>query len=272
MPHVSEVRTTSHDRHDLMLVAALAAGDLAATDRDQAIALTRSCSDCALVHDDLVAIARATATTPPPIASPRRDFRLTPEDAARIRGGAWRRLVAALGAPGRATLRPLGVGLTTLGLVGLLIGNVQLTPGAASPSSTVAAPATGPGVAREQADGAVKAAASAAAALNAESSGPDTLGAGSAASAPAASSGDTAGEPMGSSGSTGGVAALPANSGSTGGKATASDDRTFDQGGGLMSQETVVDASRPLNALFTLSVALGLGLLVISRLRSRPVR
>ena len=47
MPHVSEVRATDHDRHDTMLVAALAAGDLAGTERDQAIALTASCAECA---------------------------------------------------------------------------------------------------------------------------------------------------------------------------------------------------------------------------------
>ena len=46
MPHVSDVRSTSHDRHDPMLVAALAADDLAGAERDQAIALTRTCADC----------------------------------------------------------------------------------------------------------------------------------------------------------------------------------------------------------------------------------
>ena len=85
MPHVSEVRATDHDRHDPMLVAALAAGDLAGTDRDQAIALTASCAECAALHDDLVAIARATASVPPPIRAPARDFRLTPEQAASLR-------------------------------------------------------------------------------------------------------------------------------------------------------------------------------------------
>ena len=71
MPHVSDVRATSHDRHDPMLVAALAAGDLAANDRDQAIALTRSCAECATLHDDLLALARATASAPPSPAKPR---------------------------------------------------------------------------------------------------------------------------------------------------------------------------------------------------------
>ena len=89
MPHVSDVRATSHDRHDPMLVAALAADDLAGTDRDQAIALTRTCTECAALH----------------------------------------------------------AGLATLGLVGLLVGNVQISMGGsagAAPqfaASAAAAPA-----------------------------------------------------------------------------------------------------------------------------------
>src|SRR5207249_3152736 len=94
MPHVSDVHPTSHDRHDLMLVAALAAGDLAGIDRDQAIALIRTCGDCAQLRDDLRAIARATATAPPPIPAPSRDYRVTPSDARRLRPAVWRRVAA----------------------------------------------------------------------------------------------------------------------------------------------------------------------------------
>ena len=101
-----------HDRHDPMLVAALAAGDLAGTERDQAIALTASCAECAALHDDLVAIARATASVPPPIRGAGRDFRLTPEQAASLRPTGWRRFVPA-GGRGAFT-RPLGVALATL--------------------------------------------------------------------------------------------------------------------------------------------------------------
>src|SRR5260221_10899224 len=113
MPHVSDVRSTSHDRHDPMLVAALAAGDLAADDRDQAIALTRACADCATLRDDLLALARATAAAAPPVAHRPRDFQLTPADAARLRPSGWRRLVGALSMSRSAVTRPLGVGLAT---------------------------------------------------------------------------------------------------------------------------------------------------------------
>jgi hypothetical protein len=129
MPTVSDVRPTSHDRHDSLLVAALAAGDLSGTERDHATDLIETCADCATLHDDLVAIAAATASAPPPIAASRRDFRLTPEQAARLRPAGWRRLVGALAAPRLAFAKPLGIGLTTIGLAGLLIGNVPLSLG-----------------------------------------------------------------------------------------------------------------------------------------------
>ena len=90
MPHVSEFHALPHDRHDRLVVAALAAGDLAGNDRDQALALTASCADCARLHADLIAIARATATLPPPIAATGRDFRLTPAQAADLRRTGWR--------------------------------------------------------------------------------------------------------------------------------------------------------------------------------------
>ena len=88
MPHVSEHHVLpQHDAHDPLLVAALAAGDLAGTDRDHAVALIRSCVSCAELHDDLVAISRATAAVPPPFAKAPREFQLTPADAARLRPG-----------------------------------------------------------------------------------------------------------------------------------------------------------------------------------------
>jgi anti-sigma factor RsiW len=126
MPPTPDVRPTSHDRHDPLLVAALAAGDLAATDRVRATELIETCPDCATLHDDLVAIARATASVPPPIATRPRDFRLSREQAARLRPSGWRRFVGAFGSPRFAFTKPLGVGLATIGLAGLLLGNVSL--------------------------------------------------------------------------------------------------------------------------------------------------
>ncbi len=139
MPHVSEATSASHDHHDLLLVAAFAAGDLTGTERDQAMALTTSCTECAALRDDLVSIARATAALPPPIASAGRDFRLTADQAASLRRSSWRRLVPASLSGG--TARGLGVALATLGLAGLLLGNVSLNAGLGGAAASTAAPA-----------------------------------------------------------------------------------------------------------------------------------
>lgn len=270
MPHASDVQPTSHDRHDTMLVAALAAGDLAATDRDQAIGLTRSCTECATLHDDLVAIARATTALPAPFAAPPRDFRLTPADAARLRPRGWRRLVAALSAPRQAVTRPLGVGLTTLGLVGLLIGNVQLGTSASIVSS---AGAGGAGVQAGVQAGRVP-------------SETAPLTAGSPATAPAASMGpgDAAGEgfgPQSTNREVVGSAMSPVPSGRTGvvypdGPGTPTvktaegvGDLAGGSGAGPATVPAPADPLQPRNVIFGAAIVLGLSLLVAGRLRSR---
>jgi hypothetical protein len=121
-----------------MLVAALAAGDLAGTERDQAINLTRSCTECAALHDDLVAIARATATLPAPATAAGRDFQLTPDQAAALRRTGWRRFIPSFGGA-NPLIRPLGITLATFGIAGLLVGTLPLGSPAVSPSALPAA-------------------------------------------------------------------------------------------------------------------------------------
>ena len=277
MPHVSDVRPTSHDRHDPILVAALAAGDLAAPDRDQAVDLTRSCADCAILHDDLLALARAVASAPPPAATPPRDFRLTAADAARLRPSGWRRMIAALGGSRVALTRPLGVGHAPLGLAGLLIGNVQLGVGsAAAPEGAMsaggehAAPAAAassaplPAATHTATDaGAVPAgAASAPAASGAPRSQPDRNG------SAAPSTGDFAGslDGAGASNAPEAVGAVPLVPSATGSKTT-----TAQSAGDTLAgrESTVPEPARPLNMLFAAAVVVGLGLLVVPRLRGR---
>jgi len=114
--------TAAHRTHDSLLVAALAYRTVAGSDRARAEALVATCGLCAALLDDLVAIRTATVTLPTP---PRfDDYQLTPDDAARLRPGGWRRLVAAIGSGRAAFTRPLAVGLTTLGLAGLLVATV----------------------------------------------------------------------------------------------------------------------------------------------------
>lgn len=130
----------SHAEHDLLLIAALAAGDLDPGEREVADRLVATCADCALLAADLQVIAAATAVLPAPAR--RRDFSLSSEVAARLRRPGWRGLVAGLAGPRGALLRPLATGLTTLGLAGLLLASLPGIPlgGSAAAPATVSAP------------------------------------------------------------------------------------------------------------------------------------
>jgi hypothetical protein len=133
-----------HADHDLVLVAAHAAGDVNVAERSTAEALLAACPDCRELAVDLRAIAVATAALPAPART--RDFTLRPRDAARLRPRGWRRLAAALG-PGRLELtRPLAPVLMTLGVVGLLVSGLPLLQAgalgsASSPSQRIEAAA-----------------------------------------------------------------------------------------------------------------------------------
>jgi hypothetical protein len=122
-----------HALHDLDLVAASIDGDLADHQRAAADALVATCTSCAELRRDLVALAAATRALPRS-ATARRDFRLDAQQAARLRrGGLLRRLLRPLAAPGSAA-RPMAAAFTTLGLAGLLVANIlpSLFGGAAS--------------------------------------------------------------------------------------------------------------------------------------------
>ena len=153
----------SHERHDRYLVAALAADDLERDVRAEAESLVRSCTDCALLLADLRSIASATHALPPVPRS--RDFRITAADAARLRPAGWRALLDAIGGARAAFSRPLAVGLTTLGLVGILataipgtltggLGSAGAAPGG---PEVAAAPTTTRDAGLSNADGAGKA-------------------------------------------------------------------------------------------------------------------
>jgi len=188
MPPNPDVRPTSHDRHDPLLVAALAAGDLAATDRVQATHLIETCPDCATLHDDLVAIARATANVPPPITTRPRDFRLSREQAARLRPSGWRRFVGAFGSPRLAFTKPLGVGLATIGLAGLLLGNVSLgSLGGSSAAAPMSATGASAGSAEFNQSGGTRGLGDAAAAASAAPASAAPVALGPVAASPAAS-------------------------------------------------------------------------------------
>jgi len=174
--------TAGHPAHDTVLVASLIDHSLPASDRNAAQHMVDTCRFCAELHSDLLALRNATRALPTP---PRpRDYRLTAADAERLRPAGIRRWIAAFGSPRDAITRPLAIGLTTLGIVGLLVsGAPALSIGSSSSSAsgdrtaagapqpaasqpaldaTVSAPAAGAGAA--EATGAPVAAAAASAA------------------------------------------------------------------------------------------------------------
>jgi len=113
-----------HARHDLAIVAALAAraADMDETETATARAQVASCTACADALDDFVALQ----TTLPATATPGRprDFRLSPADAQRLHRSGWRRFLTYFGSPRDGFSRPLAIGLTTLGLAGVLLASI----------------------------------------------------------------------------------------------------------------------------------------------------
>lgn len=116
---------TAHAAHDRVRIANLV--DRSVTDAERVAGQEQlaACHDCAQLFDDLLALSAATKALPTP-ARPR-DFTLTPADAARLRDRGWRRLLGLFGSPRDVFSRPLAIGLSTLGLAGLLVATV---PGA----------------------------------------------------------------------------------------------------------------------------------------------
>ncbi len=123
-----------HATHDLVLVAE-------AADRGGRLpAAQASCPDCLALHADLVLLAAAMPDAALP-ARPR-DYTLSEADAARLRPAGWRRWLAAIGTSRDAVTRPLAVGLTTIGLAGLLVASVPgILPFGSASSGAAPAPA-----------------------------------------------------------------------------------------------------------------------------------
>jgi anti-sigma factor RsiW len=230
MPRLSGVMTdlspeSDHASHDTILVSSLADHSLSDGERAAAEALVATCSQCADLHADLLALRAATRAMPT-LARPS-DYTLTEGDAARLRSGGWRRFVAILGTSRDALSRPLAVGLTTLGLAGLLVSAApSFMMGSASSSAPTSIGAPAGGAAAENGDGskslgavAIPAASAAAAAAGSAAPVPADI-AGSADQAavpipPRAAIADGATQPPNAGGYANGTA--KAQSGSTGG-------------------------------------------------------
>jgi hypothetical protein len=163
-----------HARHDPALVAALAARPADLTDAERATArdLVAACGDCSDLLADLVALQVSLPTTATP-GRPR-DFLITPAVAERLRAGGWRRVLGFFGSARDSVTRPLAIGLTTLGLVGLMVATL---PSVMISGGTAAAPTSIDAAAPEGAGGAAQAA-SAAPAASPDAAAPSASGAG----------------------------------------------------------------------------------------------
>lgn len=153
---------SDHAAHDPTWMAALAARDpdLAPTELTRAQAALETCGQCADLFADLVAVSAAIPSAALP-ARPR-DFTLTPADAARLRSRGIRRWFSAIGSARDGITFPLALGLTTMGIAGLLLATV---PGALSGAGGAAQALSTVGSAVEPASGGGNAAPSAAAAV-----------------------------------------------------------------------------------------------------------
>ncbi|HUP54211.1 MAG TPA: hypothetical protein VM408_01785 [Methylomirabilota bacterium] len=110
-----------HARHDPLRVAE-------AVDRGGRLApVLQFCDACGHLYADLLALTSAISYAARPARS--RDFTLDAQDAERLRPGRWLAWLQSLGSTRDAVTRPLAIGLTTFGLVGLLVTAVpSLTP------------------------------------------------------------------------------------------------------------------------------------------------
>jgi hypothetical protein len=136
----------AHRRHEPIEVAA--AADRGAS----APAWLAGCLACLALRADLLALASAlpTAAIPPR----RRDLRLSPSDAVRLRSRARWWMLDGIGTPRDRVSRPLALGLSTMGLVGVLLTAIPLAaPGSAGASDTAPVLAGASGAAQALAAG-----------------------------------------------------------------------------------------------------------------------
>jgi hypothetical protein len=126
--------SAEHRRHDRLLVARFAVGDAAFGQEHEAQDLVRRCSECAALAADISAISKSVAKMPAP---PRpRDFRLTQDQAANLRGSRCDRWLRTITGSGWSTVRPVAAMALSVGMVMSVVGFLPVI-GATSGSPTV---------------------------------------------------------------------------------------------------------------------------------------
>ncbi len=117
-----------HSKHDPLLIARYAARDVDAADMQVAERIVAECTDCAALVADLRVIARSVAAVPTPRRP--RDFRISPEQAAAVRGSFLERILRRIAMPGTAVLQPFAGAAVAIGLVLVVVGGTL--PGTSS--------------------------------------------------------------------------------------------------------------------------------------------
>jgi hypothetical protein len=113
-----------HDHHDRVLVARYAAGDAYESEVDDAKQLLDSCAECAALASDIRLISARTSELP--AARRPRDFRITREQAERLRGSWFDRLMRNISAPGSTVVRPLAGAALAVGIALVVVGALPL--------------------------------------------------------------------------------------------------------------------------------------------------
>jgi hypothetical protein len=141
MPAPTPSSRAAHETHDALLVSQLASGDqLDPWQLRDAELLVSSCHECASLAADLRTLSRVVAWEP--VAPRRRDFRIAPTDAQRLRGSAISRLFRRLTLPQVGSLRPAAFGAMSIGLLFVVAGAVWPETGQVMAPADMAAPAS----------------------------------------------------------------------------------------------------------------------------------
>ncbi|MEP7360852.1 MAG: LPXTG cell wall anchor domain-containing protein [Chloroflexota bacterium] len=132
--------SAEHSRHDRLLVARFAVGDVeGAAQLHEAQVLVKRCSECAALVADITSISSAVAKMPAPART--KDFRLTAQEADHLRGSRFDRFLRTLTGSSWSTVRPVAAVALSVGLVMSVVGAMPLlgAVGAAAPLDSVVA-------------------------------------------------------------------------------------------------------------------------------------
>lgn len=112
--------TPGHSRHDRLLVARFTVGESLPGEAEEGRRLLEQCTDCARLAEDLRLLRTSIAGLPTPART--RNFRLTAEQAERLRGNSLERFLRRLAMPGLTMLRPVAGVALAIGLTIMVVG------------------------------------------------------------------------------------------------------------------------------------------------------